>query len=342
MDTKRHLMFALQSPVGLRFGATIAVGANRISFEIDLNVPKGTQCPFRMELSGSGDTVLGTIRIDRSQTNPNTSLTQYVGHIVDMAPGDRERFDGWRHDSAAGGVSRKLERDPELLKEQTANQTMSGLSESESRAVLDRMNRKRAKLSGKAKEPAVDFGLTEETGGTSPPVGTNIRERLRREAKSKLDAPVPIAPNPVEPIQTQAPVPPSAPAPKRPSVVRPPPAPAPPRPSAPMPTPSTAGPPTPPSILVNATSEPIAISLMYPSHASFLADYRGTLQASAITVQHAALTDLYRPVDVKIQFHDGTFIEVMGQTVAATPSGMAVALAFSSIHHAQMTLLAGD
>lgn len=340
MDTKHHLMFALQSPVGLRFGATIAVGANRISFEIDLNVPKGTQCPFRMELSGSGDTVLGTIRIDRSQTNPNNSLTQYVGRIVDMAPGDRERFDGWLHDSAAGGVSRKLERDPELLKGQAASQTMSGLSESESRAMLDRMNRKRSRISRTAKESAVDFGLAKETGGSPPPVGANIRARLRQEAESRQGDSVPLAPDPVAPTPPPTRAPEAIAAPSRAPAVRVTPTAAPPVASAPVPRPSPAGPPAPPTVLVNATNEPIAISMMYATKASFLADYHGTLKASAITVQHPAITELYRPVDVKIQFHDGTFIEVMGQTVASTPAGMAVALAFSSMHHAQMTLLA--
>ena len=187
----------------------------------------------------------------------------------------------------------------------------------------------------------MDFGLAEETGSSSRPVGTNIRDRLRRVAESKQDHSVSPTAEPAPPIPTPEGGPDRPAIPHRPPAVRVSPTTASPPPPAPISAaPSIAGPPAPPSILVNSTSVPIAITLMYPSQASFLADYRETLKSSAITVRHAALTDLYRPVDVKIQFHDGTFIEVMGQTVAVTPSGMAVALAFSSVHHAQMTLLA--
>ena len=51
-------------------------------------------------------------------------------------------MDGWRRDLATGGVSRRIERDPEQLRAQISNKMVGGATEAESRAVLERMNAK--------------------------------------------------------------------------------------------------------------------------------------------------------------------------------------------------------
>ena len=140
----QQLMFALQSPVGLRFGAALQVDADRITFEMDLKIPKGTECMFRMELAGEEDTIMGQIRIERTLPSRGGGVPRYVCKITDMPVVDRERFDGWRRDLATGGVSRRLERDPDQLRTQISSKMMGGATEAESRAVLERMNAKRS------------------------------------------------------------------------------------------------------------------------------------------------------------------------------------------------------
>ena len=333
MDTAHQLMFALQSPVGLRFGVTTAVESDRISFEMDLKIPKGTSCPFRMELSGAEETVLGTIRIERSMPKRGNNLPRYVGRILDMPPLDRDKFDGWRRDLATGGVSRKLERDPDRLKEQMSQNMMSGLSESESKAVLDRMNQRRSRVSQTETEPTVDFGLAEEAEVSDPKERSKIREKLRQEAETQQDANPALLP----PKPAPAPVKPS-PAPVKPAPAPVKPAPAPPR--ARTLSPSGA-PPSPPLVVVNGDSRPIEITIIYLSAESFAVDYAATLHTSAVTLDHPALTELYQPVDLKIQLSSGDEISVMGQMVAKTPAGMAIALELSAAQRAQLSGAAG-
>ena len=91
-------MFALQSPVGLRFGAAVDVDSDRITFEMDLKIPKGTECSFRMELSGEDDTIMGTVRVERKLPARGSSVPRYVARLLEMPMDDRQRFDGWRRD----------------------------------------------------------------------------------------------------------------------------------------------------------------------------------------------------------------------------------------------------
>ena len=91
MDAQQ-LMFALQSPVGLRFGATIQVDADRVTFEMDLKIPKGTECPFRMELSGSEHTIMGTVRIEKLLPKRGTGPPRYIARIIEMPHADRSAF----------------------------------------------------------------------------------------------------------------------------------------------------------------------------------------------------------------------------------------------------------
>jgi predicted ATPase len=79
-------------------------------------------------------------------------------------------------------------------------------------------------------------------------------------------------------------------------------------------------------VVVNIDSVPIEITVIYLSREALRADYQATLQNSALTIDDPRLTELYQPVDVKIQLPDGASVEVSGQTVAQTPNGMAVAL----------------
>lgn len=331
MDNSQQLMFALQSPVGLHFGVTTAVDSDRISFEMDLKIPKGTSCPFRMELSGAEETVLGTIRIERSMPKRGNNLPRYVGRILDMPPLDREKFDGWRGDLATGGVSRKLERDPEKLKDQMSQNMMSGLSESESKAVLERMNQRRSRTLQTESEAVVDFGLAEETEASAPKERPNIREKLRQDAEVQQDgdpvaviepAPAPTAPAPPKPAPPKSTVP-------RP---QPPPAPA---------SHASGPPPSPPLVVVNGDSRPIEVTIIYLSAEAFAVDYASTLHTSAVTLDHPALTELYQPVDVKIQLASGEEVSVMGQMVAKTPAGMAIALEFNTAQRAQLVVAAG-
>lgn len=352
MDSNYQLMFALQSPVGLRFGVTTAVESDRISFEMDLKIPKGMECPFRMELSGSGETVLGTIRIERSMPKRGNNLPRYVGRILEMPDSDRYKFDGWRRDMATGGVSRKLERDPETLKEHEVQTAMSGLTEAESKAVLDRMDSRRSTLSPKAEEPTVDFGLTEEAEAESPNGGAHIREKLRKEAElNQESAPQSQAGDAIstgfamdvepEPVAVPSSTPPTVPK----ARIKPEPQPSPPKrvpsPAVKSPPPS-AEPASPPMVVVNADARPIEITIIYLSLESFVFDYHRTLHTSAVTLKHPDLNELYQPVDVKIQMHDGDSIEVMGQMVAQTPSGMAIALELDTVQRARLAELAGS
>jgi hypothetical protein len=304
MSISQQMMFALQSPVGLRFGTTISIESDRITFEMDLQVPKGIECPFRVELSGSEETVMGTIRVERVIPKRGNALPRYIGRILQMADDNRETFDAWRRDIATGGVSRKLERDPEALEERMAQPVMSGLSQSESRAALERMNQRRASYSQAVDEPQVDLGLSTEQESASEEDQQLVRERLRQKALQTEDQATPVGPT-VDFSPTPAPPP------------------------APTPTPAKAIPGSsfsPPLVVVNIDSVPIEITVIYLSREALRADYQATLQNSALTIDDPRLTELYQPVDVKIQLPDGASVEVFGQTVAQTPNGMAVAL----------------
>ena len=190
MEASQQLMFALQSPVGLRFGATVQVDADRITFEMDLKIPKGIECSFRMELSGEDDTIMGKVRVERALPARGGNLPRYICKILEMPPEDRARFDGWRRDLATGGVSRRLERDPEQLRAQISTKMMGGATEAESRAVLERMN---AKRSSKRKEEGYvegdPLGLADEQSVPVKPDKSELREKLRDE--TPVEVPVP-------------------------------------------------------------------------------------------------------------------------------------------------------
>ena len=348
MTTIQQLMFALQSPVGLRFGTTSSVDSERISFEMDLQIPKGTECVFRMELSGSEETAMGFIRIERVIPKRGTSLPRYVGRILEMPDGNRELFDAWRRDMATGGVSRKLERDPEALKARMAQSVMSGLSPSESKAVLDRMNKRRSSYSQSKGEIKVDLGLTSEEGNAGQEEERNsLRDQLRQKAATKKVAvPPPVDAAELSPGFEPAPEPEPAPAAEPEPAAEPAPEPEPepavePEPAAepepvpePEPEPAPDVPVSPPLIVVNAQSVPIELTVIYLSKESFQADHQASLKDSVLTVDDPNLTELFQPVDVKIQLPEGDCVEVSGQTVAQTPNGMALALAFDAIQRA--------
>jgi len=94
--SSQKLRFALRSPVGLRFGSTRVVEAERISFEIDMLVPMGIECQFQLELPDDGEMVTGLVRIERSRPKQANTLPRYLARILELGDGDRERLDAWR------------------------------------------------------------------------------------------------------------------------------------------------------------------------------------------------------------------------------------------------------
>ena len=371
MDAQQQ-MFALQSPVGLRFGATIQVDSDRVTFEMDLKIPKGTECPFRMELSGAENTVMGVVRIEKILPKRGSDAPRYVARIIEMPPGDRADFDGWRRDLATGGVSRRLERDPEALKEQISSQMMSGLSESESKAVLERMNRRRVNYKAASDEAVVDFGLADEAATDAKDERDKIREQLRAVKEQGPPAPSEAPPAETDPelsssgfavVDLASEPEPSPPEPEipiaaeveseslvevsSPSWMPPANAPAPSVQSEPVAAePTTAAsstevaPPSPPLVVVNADAKPIELTIVYLSHESFVEDYQRTLHTSAVTIDHPDLNELYQPVNVKIQLANGDALETIGHMVAQTPQGMAIALEFDAVQRAMLKSLA--
>ncbi len=344
----QQLMFALQSPVGLRFGATTQVDAELITFEMDLKIPKGTECPFRMELSGTERTVMGTIRVERVLPKRSGSTPRYTARIVEMGMEDREAFDGWRRDLATGGVSRHIERDPEAIKAQLSGKMMSGLSEKEAKAVLDRMNQRRSGYAAPSEPDGVDFGLAEEEDGLTTE-RDNVREQLKA---TQSDEVAPASPEDAEPVELNpvgfaaidldieepepsAPEPETSPGwmpkpkdvdPKEAAAASPSAAV---KDSAPAAT-SVEDDVTPPIVVVNADANPLEITVIYLSSDSYIADYNKTLHTSGLTIDHPDLQELYRPVNVKLQLANGDSVETIGHTVALTAEGMAVAMEFDA------------
>ena len=95
-------------------------------------------------------------------------------------------------------------------------------------------------------------------------------------------------------------------------------------------------------VVVDANAHPIAITIIYLSHESFVQDYQKTLHTSAITVEHASLNQLYHPVRVRLQFADGDVMDMMGQMVSQLPDGMAIALEVNSDQREQLKQLASQ
>ena len=383
MSTNANLMFALQSPIGLRFGATIEIDSDRITFEMDMKIPKGTECPFRMELSGQEDTVMGEVRIERILPPRGGSLPRFIARITSMPPEDRQQYDGWRRDLATGGVSRRLEQDPDSLKEQMSRQMMSGATEEETRRVLERMNSKRRyKRKEEGRIEGDPFGLEDETEAEARTDSASLRAKLRNQSENKKHDAVAVVderdpPPKVEEIQPEiAPETPTwlpetkpeteanqaAPTaettanwipaivdsnetsdaqPSTPTQAKPsanavaPPAPEPSR--APIGTPA----PSPPIVVVDTSTQPHDVTIIYLSKDSFQHDYNTSLRTSAITINDANLTLLYLPLRLTLQIHDGTQLNCMGQTVAILPDGVAVALELNSSQLEQLKTAAG-
>ena len=379
MDAAHQLMFALQSPVGLRFGATLQVETDRITFEMDLKIPKGTECSFRMELSGEDDTIMGTVRIERALPARGGSLPRYICRILEMPADDRIRFDGWRRDLATGGVSRRLERDPEQLRAQISTKMVGGATEAEARAVLERMN---AKSSSRRKDEGYvegdPLGLATEKADTGTVDKAQLREKLREETPVDVDDSLGSAKEEavaierakaamveelaVEEVDSPSWMPGQAdrasPDPEPPAVTKDPPSPAviqspstPPSPVTPPAVGPSPAPPTvqvsshsdasPPLIVVDAEANPIAVTMIYLSRESFVRDYDAVLHTSAVTIDHPSLTQLYHYVNITVQLADGESINAMGQMVAQLPTGMAIALEFDAVQRASLAQAAG-
>ena len=361
MDKSSQLMFALQSPIGLRFGATLAVEAERITFEMDVVLEKGTVCPFRMELTGQEDTVMGDVRIDRVLPKRQGSLPRFVAKVLQMPENDRKAYDGWRRDQATGGISRRMERDPESIRQQMSDQ-MRGSTDAEARVVLDKMNAKSIyKRKSSDRIEGDPFGLGNESADNTRTDQDEIRDRLRASAEkmpevstqeADTDKPTPTEPSPPPPAPKPAPesewLRPTKPTQtstanqdigwlntvdKSQSESTPPPQESPEkhRPTQATPAPaaqtSPAKPPPPrPIFQVDGTKQPLSITVTYVSQKSLTADHTAGLKSSVITILHAALETLYLPVQLHFALPDGSSFTCMGQTVARTSKGTAIAL----------------
>ena len=111
MNSSQKLTFALRSPVGLRFGSTRVVEAEKISFEMDMAVPKGTECQFQLELPDDGELVTGSILIERTRPKQGNSLPRYLARILKLAEGDREKLDAWRATLKSSGRKKMVRPD---------------------------------------------------------------------------------------------------------------------------------------------------------------------------------------------------------------------------------------
>ena len=96
MGAPRKIPFGIQSPVGYRFGSTRVVDAEQISFEIDLVIPKGIECQFRLDIPDGGEPVTGSILIEKARGKRAGSLPRYLARFVELSDGDRQRIDAWR------------------------------------------------------------------------------------------------------------------------------------------------------------------------------------------------------------------------------------------------------
>jgi hypothetical protein len=369
MERSIQLMFAVQSPVGLRFGATLALDAARITFEMNVELNKGTVCPFRMELLGVETTVMGTIRIDRVLPKRADALSRFVGRIMDMPESDREAFDGWRRDQATGGISRRMERDPDAVRQHIVDH-MRGATEAESRMVLDRMNQKSV-----YKRKTTDlvegdpFGLADEDVSRSDVgehEGAEMRASLRARgasAAASMDASADAAPEESERWQPEptddssqvnwalhveaqpsveaspqmgwlSGAPPASTHEKTPaaaSVLA----------SEPASDPevqATAVVPS-PIVAVQLNLTPIEITITFVSQASLVETYARGLKVSSLIVNEPGLEQLYLPVQVQLKFHDGRQLVCMGQTVLQTGQGMAIALELDSGQRASLAAM---
>lgn len=371
MERSIQLMFAVQSPVGLRFGATLAMDSARITFEMNVELTKGTVCPFRMELLGVETTVMGSIRIDRVLPKRDGGLSRFVGRIMDMPESDREAFDGWRRDQATGGISRRMERDPDAVRQHIVDH-MQGATEAESRMVLDRMNQKSVYKRKTTDQVEGDpFGLADEDvsrSGGGEREGAEMRASLRAQgasAAASVDASADAAPEASETrqpastddsrqvnwalhVEAQPSVEaspqmgwlsdaPPASAPKK--------TPAPaavlaPEPAAAREVQATAVVPR-PIVVVQSTLTPIEITVTFVSQASLDEVYAQGLKASSLIVNDPGLDQLYLPVQVHLRLHDGHQLVCKGQTVLQTGQGMAIALELDSGQRASLAAKVG-
>ena len=83
------------------------------------------------------------------------------------------------------------------------------------------------------------------------------------------------------------------------------------------------------------------MTIVYLSDESFVEDYKKTLHTSAVTIDHPDLTELYQPVNVKLQMSNGDSVETIGHMVAQTPEGMAIAMEFDPAQRAILKKTAG-
>lgn len=134
------VIIGVKSRLGLLVGQATDVDGEHIVFEVVGQLAVGESMPFRVELSGADDTVLGDLRIVRLLSGRTGQLQRWVGVLTGVDPRYRQRFDEWVEDMQAG-------RSPWRLRKLAISGVMHGATEEETRTALDRMDARRSRLS---------------------------------------------------------------------------------------------------------------------------------------------------------------------------------------------------
>ena len=187
MATQSNAMVALQTAAGLNFGHVRRVSPTEMVFEADARLDIGDEVPWRLELLGWKETVMGSLTVRQVQPRQG-DVPIFYARIDSIKDTDRPLFDTWLRDSELGGVSRRYDENPESLVGSNFDAPMRGASHTETTAALERLARRRAqgrkhkeRLPGEDSDP---FGLGDEkpSDTSSAPAGSGrraIREALR-------------------------------------------------------------------------------------------------------------------------------------------------------------------
>ncbi|MCB9778529.1 MAG: hypothetical protein H6742_08210 [Alphaproteobacteria bacterium] len=134
------VIIGVKSRLGLLVGQATDVDGEHLVFEVVGQIKIGEVMPFRVELSGADDTVLGELRIVRLLAGNTGQLQRWVAAITGIDPRYSERFDEWVEDMQAG-------RSPWRLRKLVTTGVMHGATEKETHTALSRMDARRSRLS---------------------------------------------------------------------------------------------------------------------------------------------------------------------------------------------------
>lgn len=152
----------LMAPSGLVCGTVLDVKSGRLEFEVYAELPIGFETDWRMELLGHMRTAQGRLRVTAGKPNREGHI-RYVADILDIAERDRQAFEAWF--SSRHGQVRAL---PVTI-DDGLSPTVRMASPSETRAVLERLERKTAARAAHGPHESPGFGRT-VFGGIRPQV----------------------------------------------------------------------------------------------------------------------------------------------------------------------------